>query len=221
MVTVPRCPQCQAEVPSDYREDLCPKCLLSFALQSASEELLVGKPFSHYRVKQPIGRGGMGVVYLAEDTSLNRKVALKFLSQETWWNETARKRFLREAKSAAAIDHPYVCKVYEVGQAEGQDFIAMEYVEGQTLQQRLTLGRIGLSEGVPIASEIAEALEEAHRLGIIHRDLKPSNIMLTVGNHVKVMDFGIAKRPAREPHDSLQDSLTDLTRTQALLGTPA
>ena len=133
----------------------------------------------------------MGEVYLAEDTKLDRKVALKFLPEEMQRDETARKRFLREAKSAAALDHPYVCNIFEIGEAEGKDFISMEYVQGKTLKDKLAEGPLDLRETLQLAAEISEALEEAHKQGIVHRDLKPSNIMLTPQGHAKVMDFGL------------------------------
>ena len=160
---------------------------------------MTGKTLGHYRILERIGQGGMGVVFLAEDTSLHRKVALKFLPPDMQQDDTARKRFIREARSAAALDHPYICHINEVGESEGQDFIAMEYVEGQSLNDRIaaeTTGRppVPLQEALQIAIEVAEALEAAHGKGIIHRDIKPGNIMLTETGHAKVMDFGLAKQ---------------------------
>ena len=155
---------------------------------------MIGQTISHYRVLEKIGEGGMGEVYLAEDTSLDRKVALKFLPDYLQADEVAQKRFLREAKSAAALDHPYICKIFETGSAEGKNFIVMEYVKGQTLKEKLLQGPVALKQALQIGVEIAEALEEAHKAGIAHRDLKPANIMLTSGDHVKVMDFGLAKK---------------------------
>jgi len=153
-----------------------------------------GKTVSHYRILQKIGEGGMGDVYLAEDTSLERKVALKFLPENLQQDEVARMRFIREAKSAAALDHPYICKIYETGEVGGQSFIAMEYVRGQTIKEMLSEGRLPLKQVLQIGSEVAEALERAHDEGIVHRDLKPANIMLPKEGHAKVMDFGLAKR---------------------------
>ncbi|MDA2925294.1 serine/threonine-protein kinase [Acidobacteria bacterium AH-259-L09] len=162
-------------------------------------------------------------VYLAQDTSLDRKVALKFLSDFMQEDPTARKRFLREAKSAAALDHPYICHIHEVGEVEGKSFIAMEYVQGTTLQDRLGGDPLSVKEALQTAAEVAEALEEAHKRGIVHRDVKPSNIMLTQQGHVKVMDFGLAKRlVAIEGVDSQQQTLTaSLTKTGMMLGTLA
>ena len=136
----------------------------------------------------------MGEVYLAEDMLLDRKVALKFLSESTERDPMAGKRFQNEAKSAAGLDHPFVCKIYETGEFDGKAFIAMEYVAGENLQERFVRKPLTSKEALRIATEVAEALEEAHSKGIVHRDLKPANIMLTPQQHAKVMDFGLAKR---------------------------
>ena len=148
------------------------------------------KTFFHYEIVEKIGRGGMAEVFLARDTLLDRHVALKLLP-ESQQDDTAKKRFLREAKSAAALDHPYICKIYETGEAEGRPFIAMEYVRGETLAHRMARESLTLDEARKIALEIAEALEAAHAERIAHRDLKPSNIMLTEAGHVKVLDFAL------------------------------
>ena len=182
---------------------------------------MVGREMGSYKVLSLLGTGGMGEVYLAEDTKLDRRVALKFLPREMQQDETARKRFLREAKSAAALDHAYVCHIHEVGEEEGKSFISMEYVQGETLKDQLKKGPLPLQDALAKATEIAEALEAAHRQNIIHRDLKPSNIMITPDGHVKVLDFGLAKRltPA-EGGDSQEKTLTaSLTRTGDTLGT--
>jgi len=149
---------------------------------------MVGTTISHYKIISKLGQGGMGEVYLAEDSRLDRKVALKFLPEEMQQDSTARKRFLREAKSAAALDHPFICHIHEVGEVEGKSFIAMEYVQGTTLKEKLVEGPLPVKEALEKATEIAEALEEAHSQGIVHRDLKPSNIMLTLQGHAKVME---------------------------------
>lgn len=163
----------------------------------------------------------MGEVYLAEDTSLHRKVALKFLPAYLQQDATAPKRFQREARSAAALDHPYICKIYEVAKTEDDlDFIVMEYVEGQTLQAKLAEGPLPLKEALKIGTEVAEALEKAHSLGIVHRDLKPANIMLTPEDHTKVMDFGLAKKVVQEP-GAEEDITSALTRERSTLGTLA
>jgi non-specific serine/threonine protein kinase len=182
---------------------------------------LIGQTVSHYRILEKLGEGGMGEVYLAEDTSLDRKVALKFLPASLQQDDIALKRFLREAKSAAALDHPFICNIYEVAQTDdGQDFIVMEHIRGQTLQAEMAEGSLFLKDALKIASEIAEALEQAHEKGIVHRDLKPANIMLTPEGHAKVMDFGIAKRVPREDGTE-QDVSTRLTTEDSTVGTLA
>ncbi len=179
---------------------------------------MVGKTLSHYRVLEKIGQGGMGEVYLALDTTLDRKVALKFLPEELQQDSTAKRRFLREAKSAAALDHPYICHIHEVGEAEGKSFISMEYIPGQTLSQKLTEGPLPLKNALQMATEIAEALNAAHKKDIVHRDLKPSNVMLTSDGHVKVTDFGLAKR-VTPSDDQAEEITTALTREGSTLGT--
>jgi serine/threonine-protein kinase len=169
---------------------------------------MIGQNVGHYTVLQELGRGGMGQVYLAQDTSLDRKVALKFLPEHVEQNPTARLRFLREAQCAAAIDHPYICKIYEIGEFEGKDFISMEYVRGQTLKDEMAEYRLPLEKVLQIGSEIAEALESAHKEGIMHRDLKPSNVMFAPDGHVKVMDFGLAKRVLTAPNEEQDPALT-------------
>ena len=184
---------------------------------------MIGQTISHYKIIDKLGEGGMGEVFLAQDTSLDRKVALKFLPDFMQDNRTAQRRFLREAKSAASLDHPFICKIYETGEEEGKSFISMEYMQGTTLKDKLTGGALALKEALEKATEIAEALEMAHKQGIVHRDLKPSNIMLTPDGHVKVMDFGLAKRlvPAEGVESQEQTLTASLTKTGATVGTPA
>jgi len=153
-----------------------------------------GEKVQHYEIIKLLGQGGMGEVYLARDSILGRKVALKFLPDELECEARTRERFLREAKSAAALDHPFICKIYETGEWHGKAFIAMEYIEGSTLKDKLEEETIPLRDAVRVTLEIAEALENAHKTGIVHRDLKPANIMITPQGHTKVMDFGLAKR---------------------------
>jgi len=179
---------------------------------------VVGKTVSHYRILEKIGQGGMGEVFLAQDTTLDRKVALKFLPEELQQDSTARKRFLREAKSAAALDHPYICHIHEVGEVEGKSFISMEYVQGETLKDKLSQGPLPLKDALEKATEVVEALEEAHKQGIVHRDVKPSNIMLTPQGHVKVMDFGLAKQ-VTPVEGQEQEITTALTQQGSTLGT--
>jgi len=178
---------------------------------------VVGETVSHYRILERLGQGGMGEVFLAQDTTLDRKVALKFLPEELQQNPTVRKRFLREAKSAAALDHPFICKIYEIGKAQDRTFIAMEYIQGVNLEERLVKGPLPIKDVLEIAWEIADALEGAHRGGIVHRDLKPSNVMLIPEGHIKVMDFGLAKRVTPEGEE--EDVSTVLTQDGAAVGT--
>ena len=154
---------------------------------------MIGPTISHYRVIQKLGAGGMGEVYLAEDQQLNRKVAIKFLPAEVASDERARQRLLREARTAATLDHPNICAIYEVGQEGDHSFIVLQYIEGETLASRLKRHLPDLREALTIAAQVADALNEAHARGIIHRDIKPENVMLTTRNQVKVLDFGLAK----------------------------
>ena len=154
---------------------------------------MIGQTISHYRILENLGGGGMGVVYLAEDTRLDRKVAIKFLPAEVATDERAKQRLLREAKTAATLDHPNICSIYEVGEEDSHSFIVLQYIEGETLAARLKRQLPDLREALAIATQVADALNEAHGRGIIHRDIKPENIMLTTRNQVKVLDFGLAK----------------------------
>jgi len=153
-----------------------------------------GQMIKHFKIIHPIGKGGMGEVYLAEDTILQRKVAVKFLPKELQDDLSSRERFLREAMAAAALDHPFICKIYETGEIEGKAYIIMEYLGGKNLRDIMNEGPLTLKESLRIILEIAEALDKAHASSIVHRDLKPANIMLTPEGHVKIMDFGLAKR---------------------------
>src|SRR5438128_177006 len=152
-----------------------------------------GTRLGRYEIRSKIGEGGMGEVYLAEDTQLGRRVAIKLLPLETISDEQARKRLIREARAAATLDHPHICSVYEVAEADGRNFIAMQYVEGETLDAKLKRKPLELKEYLSIASQVADALSEAHAHGIIHRDIKPSNIIITSRGQAKVMDFGLAR----------------------------
>src|SRR5438045_2452999 len=154
---------------------------------------MIDETISHYRIIEKLGHGGMGEVYLAEDKRLDRKVAIKFLPAEVATDERAKQRLLREAKTAATLDHPNICAIYEVGQEGDHSFMVLQYIEGETLASRLKRHLPDLQESLAIASQVADALNEAHGRGIIHRDIKPENIMLTTHNQVKVLDFGLAK----------------------------
>jgi len=183
---------------------------------------MIGKTVSHYRIIDKIGQGGMGEVFLADDTSLQRKVALKFLPPEMQKDAIARKRFLREARSAAALDNPYICHINEVAESDGRDFIVMEYVDGQSVKDRLEKGPLLPEEALPIAIEVTEALEAAHGKGIVHRDIKPANIMLTQPGHAKVMDFGLAKQlTSSGAMETAAETVTALTSDGSAVGTLA
>jgi serine/threonine protein kinase/tetratricopeptide (TPR) repeat protein len=171
----------------------------------------IGRTVAHYHLLGKIGEGGMGVVYKAEDTKLRRTVALKFLPPEMTRDKTAAARFLREAQTAAALDHPNICTVFEINEEGGQTYISMAYIEGVSLKEKIALGPLGIEEALDIASQLAEGLRAAHTRGIIHRDIKPGNIMLTPAGQVKIMDFGLAKF----------NRGVDVTQTAAVIGTIA
>jgi TolB-like protein/predicted Ser/Thr protein kinase len=172
---------------------------------------MIGKEISHYKILEELGRGGMGVVYKAQDTKLDRVVALKFLSPQTLGSEDDRARFVHEAKSAAALSHPNICTVHEIDEAGGQIFIAIEYIEGLSLKEKIEAGPMKIEEAMGVAIRVAEGLEEAHEKGIVHRDIKPANIMITPKGQAKIMDFGLAKSRGQ----------TALTKADTTIGTYA
>jgi two-component system, LytTR family, response regulator len=155
--------------------------------------LVAGSNIAHYRVASRLGEGGMGAVYLADDTRLGRRVALKVLPPNLAADPERMHRFVQEAKLASALTHPNVAYIYEIGEDEGLRFLAMEYVEGEPLSVRLSRGPLAFPELLSVGIQVADALDDAHSKGIVHRDIKPSNLMLTPRGHVKVLDFGLAK----------------------------
>jgi TolB-like protein/Flp pilus assembly protein TadD/predicted Ser/Thr protein kinase len=179
---------------------------------------MIGQTISNYRITEKLGEGGMGEVYLAEDVRLERTVAIKILPPELARDEGRRKRFKREAKAASGLSHPNIAHIYDVGEADGIYFIAMEYVKGQTLRERLTGQPLDTAEILDIATQIADALEEAHTQGVVHRDIKPANIALTPRGQVKVLDFGLAKRSIRPAADSQLPTETK-TKEGVVMGT--
>jgi serine/threonine protein kinase len=163
--------------------------------ERAGEDALRGQRVGHYRIEARLGEGGMGVVYRALDTRLQRTVALKFLPTDLNNDRLAKERFLIEARAAAALDHPNICTVHEVGEAEGRSFIAMSFYKGETLKQTLERGPVPWRLALEYATEIARGLASAHERGIIHRDVKPANVLVTADRMVKLLDFGIARLP--------------------------
>ena len=177
---------------------------------------MIGKTISHYRIIEELGRGGMGVVYKAEDTRLKRIVALKFLAPSAVGSREEKTRFVHEALAAAALNHPNICTIHEIDEVDGpwpdrQTFIAMEYIDGQSLKEKIQSGLMKIEEALDIAVQIVEGLQEAHQHGIVHRDIKPANIMITTKGQAKIMDFGLAKLSGR----------TKVTKTGTTLGTAA
>src|SRR5881296_2730523 len=158
-----------------------------------NKELATNTILSHYRIPSKLGAGGMGEVYLAQDTKLDRKVALKILPAEVASDQQRMRRFVQEAKAAAALNHPNIAHVYEIGEAEGVPFIAMEHVEGKTLREKIHRERTELRKLLKYLQQVADGLAKAHAAGIVHRDLKPDNVMITRDNYAKILDFGLAK----------------------------
>ncbi|HYN04167.1 MAG TPA: serine/threonine-protein kinase, partial [Vicinamibacteria bacterium] len=186
---------------------------------------MIGRAVSHYRIASKLGSGGMGVVYEAEDTKLGRHVALKFLPAELACDPSTLERFQREARAASALNHPGICTVHEIDEHEGQHFIAMELLEGETLADRIRRGTVDLATLLDLGTQIADALESAHAKGIVHRDLKPANIFVSPRGQAKILDFGLAKferaRPAAGEHSEAPTAIqpNELTSAGTAMGT--
>jgi serine/threonine protein kinase/Tfp pilus assembly protein PilF len=189
-------------------------------------ESMIGRTLSHYRILEKIGEGGMGVVYLAEDTLLGRRVAIKTIhSRAGTQDQHFRARFLREARAVSALSHPHIATIYDYGETEeGEPYIVMEFIKGETLGELMLKEKLNISRAIEIIKQVGEALAEAHRLGIIHRDIKPTNVAINERGHVKVLDFGLAKQVAIEETDvtdpERQTLMVTHTRDGLIVGTP-
>jgi serine/threonine protein kinase len=224
------CPKCHAENKEDYH--FCSNCAMPLGKLGAEQASLTktlettvhvlkagGLIAGKYRILEEIGRGGMGIVYKVEDTQLKRTAALKFLSPDSTAIPSREKRFAQEAQTASALNHPNICTIYEVGEAEGNSYIAMEYVDGRPLDRMIPPGGLPPEDVLRFGCQIVEALEHAHERGVIHRDLKSANVVITPAGRVKVLDFGLAKRLITEELGEAMRSQLSLTEEGVIAGT--
>src|ERR1700754_3797228 len=166
--------------------------------QSKADSIATGTVIAHYRILEPLGAGGMGAVYKAHDEKLERVVALKVLTPEAVAQADRRRRFLQEARAASSLNHPHILTIYEIGETDGKPYIVMEYIEGDTLRQKLASGAPAIKDALVIAIQIAGGLAKAHEHGIVHRDLKPDNLIISIDGYAKILDFGLAKLIERQ-----------------------
>src|SRR3989440_9197180 len=192
--------------------------LMAESLTSNGTESVAGQTLGHYKVIEQIGTGGMGEVYLAEDTRLSRKVALKVLPDYFTKDDERVRRFQQEARAASALNHPNIITIYEIGEIDSRHFIATEFIEGETLRQRMTKSQMKIAEVLDVAAQVAWALSAAHQAGIAHRDIKPRNIMLRPDGVVKVLDFGLAKL-TEQKGDDLEAATLVHTKQGIVMGT--
>ena len=189
-------------------------------LVGENNDLPIGERFNHYKILSRLGAGGMGEVYLAEDTKLNRRVALKLLPPNLSADKNANRRLLREAQSAAALDHPHICQIHEIGEAEMRAFIVMQFCEGETLAEKLRQENLSLPDALDLAIQIADALADAHSHHVIHRDIKPENIIVNHRGQAKILDFGLAKIVAENQAEGEAETAQLLTAANLIIGTP-
>src|SRR5215510_6408813 len=183
---------------------------------------MLGRTISHYQIKSQLGKGGMGVVYEAEDTNLGRHVALKFLTPAMAGDQSLLQRFQREARAASALNHPNICTIHGIEQHESDHFIVMELLEGESLADRIRRGPLDVESVLSLSVQIVDALESAHSKGIVHRDLKPANMFVTSRGQIKILDFGLAKIDRQKPQaESMMPTakLDDLTSAGSTIGT--
>ena len=188
---------------------------------SAENKLQISESLNHYKILLHLGAGGMGEVYLAEDTRLNRFVALKLLPTSLSYDQNANHRLLREAQAASTLDHPHICQIHEIAEADGRSFIVMQFCEGETLAEKLNRKTLNLYETLNLAIQIADALANAHSHHVIHRDIKPANIMVNNQGQAKILDFGLAKIiPENLNVESEAETNQLLSAANIIIGTP-